>query len=242
MTTWAGQPELRTVLYAPVGLRLIDDLTGETPAGLRLVDQLSGPTRGDLAATLLESIGGDLQPTGIRPVLTPSGILAYPGLGRAADPSSAPPRQFEIRIEADRYRPLYRSSSTGIAFTAFPYDDELHPPASVPTGPIETRLVPSPAYSFPNHLAVLRGTVTDGGQPVADALVSVTVTVGGADVVDLALSDDGGHYALPLRWVEPGVATTVEAVSLPPLGSGRQGQIVITVPTDLGTNQEIPLT
>ncbi|MGB5755635.1 MAG: hypothetical protein WBM50_01865, partial [Acidimicrobiales bacterium] len=160
MRTWVVRPETRFVMYAPIGLKLVDDLTGGGPIGLRLVDTLRGPARGDLAVTLLERVGTELRATGIRPTLTPSTILSYPGLGRTANPAASPPKDYEIRIEADFYRPLYRTTKTGIAFTAFPYDDEQHPPASVPSGPVEIRLLPGPAYPFPNHLPVVRGVVT----------------------------------------------------------------------------------
>ena len=173
--------------------------------------------------------------------LTPSTILSYPGLGRTANPAASPPKDYEIRIEADLYRPLYRATAAGIAFAAFPYDD-VHPPALVPSGPVEIRLLPGPAYPFPNHLPVVRGVVTDAGVPTADVLVSSTTTVGGVDLVERAVTDDAGQFALTLRWVAAGVPTTIEAVATPPIGSGRQGSIVVTLPDAIGTNQEIPLT
>lgn len=210
----AGETRL---LFSPIGLRLVDEFTGAGPLG-RVRAFLD---RQDAA--------GDWHVTHVRPVTTPGGVLTYPGLERRAQPVGLPARRYRVRIEADFYRSFYRAQLDGIEFDAFPYND-TNPPATVATMPQDELLLPSSEYPFPTHVRVLRGAVVDlGGTPVADVLVSQ----GGLERV---LTDERGTYALPLRWAPEGVPLLVDAIDQ---RTGRTGARAITLPQDLGTNQEI---
>src|SRR5687767_12932981 len=103
-------PGERWVLYSPIGLRLVDDMTGNMPLGhVRVLLDRRDPA-------------GNWQETKIKAVMTPSGNLTYPGLERHPD-LSGPARRYRARIEADLYGPLYRATLDGIEFDAFPYND-----------------------------------------------------------------------------------------------------------------------
>lgn len=227
MSTWTRRPDERFALYWPIGLRLIDDLTGERP-------------RGRVVATLWRDDAGTIVETEIAAQLTPSGVLTYPALGRRADPVGRPARRYQVRIDADLYRPLYRAVAIGIDFDASPYDDQT-PPAAVPTDAVETRLLPSPRYPFPGQLAVLRGAVTVDGAPTADVLVSYSGAVAGTPVADRTLSVEDGEYALPLRWVPHGTPVQIDAAFTPPGGAARAGAITITLPDALAVSQVIAI-
>lgn len=239
MTTWVVKDDERSVMYSPVGLKLIDDFTGTAPTPFRVVPRLTGPARGNASVELLRVDGTDLVATGIRPVLTPSTVLAYPALGRDKTPTITPPTDYEVRIDCDWYRPLYRATATGVRFTAFPYDDDT-PPASFPSAPDELRLLPGPAYPHPAGVAMLRGKVVDAtAAPVVDALVSATVAVGALTRTERTLSGDGGSYALPLRWAATATVVTVTADHTPPGGPNRTGSTSVTIPDDLATGRTI---
>jgi hypothetical protein len=207
------------MLFSPIGLRLVDEFTGAGPLGRvrAFLDQQ-------------DSVGGWTK-TNVSPVVTPGGVLAYPGLERRAEPASLPPRRYRVRIEADYYRPFYRAQFEGIEFDAFPYND-TNPPTTVAAMPQAELLLPSCEYPFQTHVRVLRGVVTHAGAPVQDVLVSQ----GGLERV---LTDERGNYALPLRWATEGLPFLVDALDQ---RTGRTGAKPITLPQDLGINQEIIIT
>lgn len=209
----AGETRL---LYSPIGLRLVDEFTGAGPLG-RVRAMLDR-----------QNDAGDWQKTDVRPVVTSSGVLTYPGLERRAEPASLPPRRYRVRIEADFYRPFYGALLEGIEFDAFPYNDTT-PPATVATMPQTELLMPSSAYPFQPHVRVLRGVVMHAGAPVANVLVSQ----GGLERV---LTDERGTYALPLRWATEGLPFLVDALDQ---RTGQTGAKPITLPHDLGMSQEI---
>lgn len=227
MRTWVRLPADRFVLHWPVGLRLLDDLTGEPP-------------RGRVDAELFLDDAGTLVETGISAKLTPAGILTYPALGRRAKPSTHPPRDYQVRLTADYYIPLYRATAPGIAFQAFPYDDQT-PPAGGPAGAVDTPLLPSPPYPFPPHVPVLRGEVTVTGDPTPDVLVSWTGAVGGTPVEDRTLTDARGTFALPLRWAPFGPLVQIDADYTPPGGPAQSGSVTVTLPGALATSQSIAI-
>jgi hypothetical protein len=136
-----------------------------------------------------------------------------------------------VRIEADFYRPFYGALFEGIEFDAFPYNDTT-PPATVASMPQAELLMPSSEYPFQPHIRVLRGVVTHAGAPVANVLVSQ----GGLERV---LTDERGTYALPLRWATEGLPFLVDALDQ---RTGWTGAKPITLPQDLGMNQEIIIT
>jgi hypothetical protein len=205
-------PGERSELYSPIGLRLLDFMTGDAPLGKS-------------EAFLDVRDGAAWRPTGIQAVRSLSGVVAYPGLERRAD-VSGPPRRYRVRIAAELYRPLYQAKDEGIEFDAFPWND-TNPPRSTPLAPEDVTLAPAPSYPFPSQVPVVRGRVVGPtGKPVADAEVfDVTVPL------RQVLSDERGEFALPLAQVAFGVRVTVEAKNQ---RSGRSGSIQITLPADLG--------
>ncbi len=208
------------MLYSPLGLRLVDEFTGKAPLGRvrALLDR-----RDDLGAW---------QETGRAAVMTLGGVLTYPGLERSRRAAGAPSRRYRVRLEADFYRAFYRSQFDGREFDAFPFNDTT-PPSTPAAMPQDELLVPSSAYPFPTHVRVLRGAVVDAsGAPVADVIVSQ----GGLERV---LTDERGAFALPLRWAQEGVPLPVDAIDQ---RTGRTGMKNVTLPQDLGSNQEITIT
>lgn len=207
------------MLYAAIGLRLIDDITGGAPFGRiqSLLDVSDG--------------AGGWRETSIRAVVTPGGVLAYVALERKADPAAAPSRRYRVRVEADFYQPEYRRTTDGVEFDAYPYND-TNQPAQYPKEPQDLALLPAPGYPFPTHVPVLRGVVVDGatGAPVADAWVSDGLT-------EHALSDQSGAFGLPLRWTSAGVPTPIDATDR----LGRTGTIIVTLPGDLSHSNSIPV-
>jgi hypothetical protein len=216
MRTWRTLPEERTRLFAPIGLRLVDALSGGGPLGW-------------VRPELDERVGNQWSLSPARLVVSDGGIVTAPGLGRTARPAQAQPRHFRIRLAAEHYRPLYRATLDGIEFDAEPYDDTT-PPQAHATGATDAPLLPSAGYPFPVHLRVIRGVVLDPqGDPVEDALVE--------DVPPLtaALTDGDGAFALPLLAAQDGNPATVQATAR----GGRQGTLQVTLPADLGHNLTI---
>jgi hypothetical protein len=180
MRTWRKLQGEHLDLYCPIGLWLVDSLTGKGPIGW-------------IRATLDVSDGaGGWLVTGVKPVVTLSGILVYPGLEKRANVAGQPPRRYRVRIEAEFYIPWYRKNSEGIEFDAYPWND-ANPPQVMTNTPQKTLLVPAPYYPFPSHLLVLRGVVVDpDGAPVADAEVNWMNR-------EQVLTDKRGAFGLPLR-------------------------------------------
>jgi hypothetical protein len=220
MTTFRMLAGETAVLFSAIGLHLVDEFTGDAPLGR-------------VRATLDQrDASGVWHVTGIAPVTTPGGVITYPGLERRREPVGQPARRYRIRIEADFYRAFYRSQFEGVEFDAFPFSDTT-PPSSFAAMPQDEMLLPSSAYPFQAHVRVLRGVVVDAsGLPVADVIVSQ----GG---LERTLTDGRGAYALPLRWAQEGVALLVDAIDQ---RTGRTGVKPVTLPQDLGTNQQITIT
>jgi len=217
-------PGERWLLYSPIGLRLLDDMTGNMPFG---------PVKSLLDR---QDAAGNWQETTINARMTPSGYLTYPGLERHPD-VSGPSRRYRCRIEADFYGPLYRAMQDGIEFDAFPYND-TNPPANFPPPPNlplpqDVVLTPASNYPFPPHIPVLRGRTVDvNGDPVPDAVVS-------QGLQERVLTDRRGAFALPLRWVPPNVPVFIDANHQ---RTGRTGTIPIMIPQNLGQNNDIQIT
>jgi hypothetical protein len=211
MTTWMLEPQERTRLFSPVGLHLVDDMTNDEPVGaIRVLLDLQGP-----AATWI--------PTKIASVRTLGGVVAYPGLGRTSSPLGKPPVNYRIRLDADYYVPVYRATTDGIPFQAFPYND-TNDPSQFAKISQDVRLTPAPTYPFPSHIPVLRGTVKDASNnPVPDVLV---FWLGNERTITTA---DGG-FALPLRLAASGTTITVSAIDQ---RTGRHKDQSITLPADL---------
>jgi hypothetical protein len=207
-------------LYSPIGLKPIDDVTGGAPIGwvrslLDVSDGAGGWRKGDIDA-----------------VMTPSGVITFPGLERRTD-ASGPPRKYRLRVEAEVYLPLYRATQDAIEFDAYPYND-ASPPQNLAqiraSQPQDLILTPMPHYQFPGHVPVLRGQVEDSsGAAVRDAVVTLGMS-------ERVLTDARGTFALPLRWVAPNTQASIDAVDQ---RTGRTGTITIQFPQDLRTSQTI---
>jgi hypothetical protein len=220
MTGWTPIAGERRLLYSPVGLRLIDDLTGTAPAGV---------IRAELDE---QDAGGEWHLTGIRAVRSFGDVLLYPGLGRSSHAAVQPVRHYRVRLISDWYVADYLANDEGVPFDAHPYDDET-PPAVVPTHPEDVFLLPSTSYPFPGHIRVLRGVVRDA---LNDPVPFVEVTEGSRERV---LTDTRGGFALPLRW--PPIVTALQIDALDNR-TGRSGQLNVTLPGDLSRGNTIIIT
>ncbi len=221
MTSWdMPQRAEHTFLYCYAGFRLIDDLTQAAPLGRTT------------AFLDLEDANGDWQLTGIDPVITPSGVLTYPGLERHADLFGRNARRYRLRLKPELYVPWYRNDADGIEFLAPPYNDN-NPVANFARVPADALLTPAPNYPFPDHVPVLRGVVVDANDvPVPDATVMQGVNI------RQAVTDERGTFALALRWTQVGPAIHIDASDH---RTGRVGSIDIQIPGDLGKNQKIQI-
>lgn len=217
MSTWRILPGERAEMYSPIGLWLRDEFTEDAPLG-RVQVQLD-----------IRDLAGVWRATDIRPVITPSGILTYPALGRRGEALNQPPRRYRVRIEAEFYRPLYNALADGVEFDAFPYNDTT-PPQNAPNNAQDLLLLPASNYPFDLHIPILRGNVVDAA---GDAVANVLVSQGG---IERVLTDERGTFSLPLRWVQENVATPIDAVDQ---RTGRIGSIPIQLPGSLQQSQQI---
>lgn len=219
-TTWRVLPGESTQLYSPIGLRLLDELTGASPLG-------------HINAFLdLQLSPGNWSATDIKAACTASGVISYPGLERHGDVSGLGPRHYRVRIEAEFYVPLYRRNVDGIEFNAFPYSD-IQPPSTTIHVPQDMVLTPGPGYPFPSHVLVLRGKVVDNnmGKPVPDAVVTQGVT-------ERVLTDARGTFALPLRWAPLNMNVAIDAADE---RTGRVGTIQVQLPGAISKSQTISI-
>ncbi|MFV2118378.1 carboxypeptidase regulatory-like domain-containing protein [Streptomyces sp. Act-28] len=229
----AHLPLARSTLYSPVWLVPFDDYARRVrTAGV------------EVRLERFDEAGGGWLPLDDRAVRTPSGAVAFPGLGRRADPRAARPELHRVRFAAAGYRPLYPADGRpfsaaldGVEFPVHPYDD-THPP-SVEASPRLVRLLPGSSFPYPPGTRTVRGVVLDAvaGVPVANALVEAR----GRTDPDLTpwhertLSDARGAFRLSLRWegekaAEHAVEETfhLEATERP----GRTGSLSVRLPQD----------
>ncbi len=205
--------------FSPVALSPVDDFTGRAPVG-----------RIGLVLDVEDGAGGWVQ-TDIAPVVTPSSVYAYPGLGLVDVVANHMPRWYRVRVYAEHYRPLYLRNVDGIEFQVDPFSVTT-PPAGYARSPSPVALVPALGYAFEAHVPVIRGQVRDGtGAPVENALVAESNN-------ERTLTDARGAFALPLRWVVPGTPTTIDATDD---RTGHTGQITVTLPAALGQSQAISI-
>ena len=218
----------RWVTYGTAWFDPVDTVTGRRPLTPlhveldRLVDQ-------------------DWVVTGIAAVMTASGAVSYPGLGRSRDPLAAGPRRYRARFAADGYLPLYRADGDGEEFDAYPYDD-MHPPARDPVR-AEVGLAPASGYLFAAEIPVLYGeVVTSSGSPVEDALVEAVMGSGAMlqARTERTVSDRRGGFALPLRWA-PSDADTVVVATFRRGGAAQAGAIAVRVPGGLTGSHRIEI-
>jgi hypothetical protein len=212
--------ESRTV-HTPIALRAIDDHTGGAPLA-------------PVSFVLDWQDGARWVATRIVPVGTPSGITAWPGLGRVQDPPATPTRRYRVRFDDPNdlriYRPAYAFMLDGLEFDVEPWNDTI-PPATSLAAPERVFLWPGVAYPFPRSIPLLRGrTIDGGGAPLADARVT-----GGNDHV---LSDAGGAFCLPIRLTTPAASILVTAEHS---RSGTSGDVTVALPGGLGASVDIQL-
>ena len=204
----------RLELFAQVGVRLVDDLTSAPPIGRTQVF-LDIDDNGTWRDAMTSSI------------VNPGGVYAWVNLEQRDEVVGQPTRKYRVRVRAQYYRPIY-SLPGGELFDVHPWNDS-NPPASV-NKLKDIQLVPAANYSFPPHLPVIRGVVTDAtGTTVVDATVSQSNK-------SRVLTDERGVFAIPLRQAAPGVAIAIDAVK-----NTMSGTINVTLPDDLGKNQPIPI-
>jgi hypothetical protein len=215
---WRVLPEERSVMYSPVWLRPVDAFTGGA-----LVERLRD-------ALDLRRRDGTWAPTGISAVTTVSGAIVYPGLGRKAEPGTAPARTYRARLEGRLYRPLYLRDQDGIEFVAPPFDD-FTPPGALAM-PVDVELLPSLRYPFPGGVPVLRGRVVAADTPVEHALVESRFQPGPTIRSERTLTDGQGAFGLPLRWAVPGDVVTVVATDRR-AQPNRVGAVAVRLPDAL---------
>jgi len=218
VTSWITIPVEWTRLYSPIGLRLLDELTNQPPLG---------NVHSDL--DILDA-ANNWQPTNTRAVLTPGGVLTYPGLGRHAVLTGQVPQKYRARITADLYLPHYLTASDGIEFTVPPYNDD-NPPSVIVEMAVDTPLLPAPDYPFSNHVPVLRGVVVDGAN---NAVPYAYVTQSNKE---RSLTDSRGTFALPLRWIPANTLVSIDAADR----GGRTGTISVQFPDALNKSQTISI-
>lgn len=219
--------------------RLLDgeQIFGCSPIGLKLTDEFrGGPPLGAVRDQLEISYGaGHWRRLDVTGLVTPSGVLVYPDLGRARRPAAAPTRHYRVTLRADIYLPLYSATPApigtpgGLEFDASPFDDDT-PPAT-PALFVEVALLPGPSYPFESHYPVIHGVVEDNShRPVAGALVTKSNQ-------ERVLTDARGAYSLPLRWSQG--PTTIDAHD----DTGRTGSILVDVsdPNQRDRNQTITI-
>jgi hypothetical protein len=219
MRNWVQTIEETTPLFSPIGLRLIDDLTGNAPLG-RMEVFLD-----------FQDAQGAWKLTGINAVISASGVVTYPGLEHHANATGLPARQYRVRLKPDFYVPLYQRNQDGIPCIAFPYDNS-HPPQTIKKLPDDTILTPAPGYPFQGHIPVARGIVVDLANK---AVPNAVVTQG---VKEKVLTDGRGVFALPLRWAVPGTQIPIDAANE---RTGRTGTTPIQFPADLSRSIRIQI-
>jgi hypothetical protein len=226
----------KSVLYSPVWLIPADILTGIAP-------EVTPRVTLDLLAN------GRWIPTGRKPVIGPSGVISYPGLGRVREPLTAQPQRYRARFDADpydpirpdSYLPLYRSQLDGLEFDASPYDD-ANPPASEAM-PTVVELCPTVAYTFPWDVPILHGAaVAADGTFVADVLIEASLAVPRSPqpLVERTITDRRGAFVLPLRWARTDIDTVVTATDQRSPVT-RRGSINVRYPTGLPGNHLIEI-
>jgi hypothetical protein len=215
-------------MYSPTWLEPVDTVTGRRPLA---------PVQVELDIL----VGQRWVPTDIKPTMTSSGAVAYPGLGRSSTPLTATAQRYRARFGAAGYLPLYRADRDGEEFEASPYNDTNQPAHEAVRTPVE--FAPRVGYRFSAEVPVLYGEVaTAAGTRVADALVESVLGSGAMSRprTERTLTDRRGVFALPLRWARTDTDTVVVA-RFTRDGPPRTGVIAVRLPGDLATRHTIEI-
>jgi hypothetical protein len=217
---WYALEAEQWLLYSQIGLKLVDEFTGNTP---------KYPVYADLE---YQDTGGNWHPVERNPVVTPNGIISYPALGRSVRAATQPVLRHRVSLRSDFYRPEYLLNSDGIEFDIHPYDD-ANPPVVIPTNPQTILMMPNTKYAYPGHVRLVNGVVQDNaGDPVANVIVSEGVR-------ERVLADERGAFSLPLRW--PVLSATVLLDALDHR-TGRNDSLNINLPGDLSQGHLFTIT
>jgi len=208
---WHNLTAEEWLLYSQIGLKLVDEFTGRPPGY---------PIFSDLE---YQDPVGDWHRVDRQPVVTPTGVFSYPGLGRSAQAATQPVLKHRVLLRSDFYRPDYLVDSDGIEFDIHPYDDD-NPPAVIPQTPQTVLMIPNTRYAYPGHVRLVKGLVQDNlGSPVANVEVS-------EGVHERVLSDERGAFTLPLRWPTLNAVVSLDAIDH---RTGRSDSLNINLPGDL---------
>ena len=214
---WSPLRDERIYLYSPIGLRLVDDFTGNGPIG-------------KVRSTLQMRRGGDWVNTGAVANIA-NGVVTYPGLGRSSNPRGQGPRRFRVMLHSKMYKPIYEADSDGIEFDVHAYNDAV-PPQNILTHPRDALLLPTSSYPFPTYTRVLRGRVLNGG---GRPLLNITVREGQRERV---LSERNGSFSLPIRRPDLNAAVNIEAIDQ---RTGRRTLTQVQLPDALASNHDITI-
>ena len=216
--TWRVIAGARRKLYAQIGLTLIDELTGRAPVG-RISSHL-----------YIDDGQGGWRETNLKPVVTSRGALAFPEVeSHRPLVAGQPARQYRVQIEAEFYRPFYRTTADGIDLNIFPYNDDQGPLTIDPQQPVSVKLAPATNYPFPSHVTVIRGVVKAAGVPVADAEVSCSN-------VERVVTDERGNFGLPIRNKPKNTPFPIDATDH---RTNKTGNTSVKIPNDVGKNVTI---
>ncbi len=226
----------RSVLYSPAWFVPIDEFAGRPRA--------TGLT---VFLDRLDDTENAWVPEDVRPVVTPSAAIAYPGLGRRGGPD---PVRYRARFTSAGLAPLYPADDepfdadvVGIEFLAHAYDEDT--PPAVPAEPRVVRLLPSASFLYGPGVRTVYGVVVDGATqaPVPNALVSAEGTSDERVAWrERTLADDRGAFRLSLRWEgestdEVNEVFHLRAVERP----GRAGALDVRLPEDRGRRHVIEI-
>jgi hypothetical protein len=221
------------LVFSPLGLSLVDDLTGQRPVGF------VNPT---LQVETAPG-SGDWAPTEVRGLFTNSGILAYPNLGRRGRVPSPPesPKNYRVLVTAQYYDPLYADppGPVGVVFPVTPYDDDSDFTKLVPTM-VTLTLLPKANYPYVGDSTFVTGKVQRVSGVAVAALVKAVEPVDGTGDTKQTrvLADQRGAFRLPLRWGDASAPTTVTATDP---ASGKSGMISLSFPYKFTNPQPITI-
>lgn len=226
----------RFLVFSPLGLSLVDDLTGGRPVG---AVRPTLEVRVGKAVNVPPAKDDVWQPTGIRGLFTDSGILAYPNLGRRDKGK----KLYRVKIDAQYYVPLYHGwpGREGVFFRVTPFDE-----GSAAALPEPTRatlpLLPRANYPFPGHVPLLAGSVrAASGGAVAAALVEGFEPFDDMETQKKrtrVLADAAGLFRLPLRWGNAKHPTVVAAADP---ATKKRGSVQLAFPYDLSKPKTITI-